>query len=188
MARRTSATGSNVQIYLRIQNDDRQADLLDDTALHAHTQQMSLDTLKGLVRQAIVNANRKSSRAILNIPDGADQAMIEKIYRREGANLLKYFRKYCGDPAATAHQVLSLIHIYSSLLASMIRNHFSRQSVVSRRICEYVEDETPFLRSHMLSALKILEARKDIIVESIKSDGKPRRPGTYQDAVRINFA
>ncbi len=66
---------------------------------------MSLDELKGLVRQAIVNANRKSSRAILNIPDGADQAVIEKIYRREGANLLKYFRKYCGDPATTAHQV-----------------------------------------------------------------------------------
>ena len=105
MARRTSTTGSNIQIYPRIQDDEKQADLLDDTSLQPHTQQMSLDELKGLVRQAIVNANRKSSRAILNIPNEADQAAIEKIYRREGANLLRYFRKYCGDPAATAHQV-----------------------------------------------------------------------------------
>jgi hypothetical protein len=105
MARRTGTAGANIQTYPRIQDDDKQADLLDDAALQPHTRQMSLDALKDLVRQAIVNANQKSSRAILNIPDGADQAAIEKIYRREGANLLKYFRKYCGDPAATAHQV-----------------------------------------------------------------------------------
>lgn len=105
MARRTGTAGANIQTYPRIQDDNRQTDLLDDAALQPHTQRMSLDALKGLVRQAIVNANQKSSRAILNIPDGASQAEIEKTYRREGANLLKYFRKYCGDPAATAHQV-----------------------------------------------------------------------------------
>jgi hypothetical protein len=66
---------------------------------------MSLAELKDLVRQAIINANMKSSRAILNIRDGLQPDEVEQIYRREGQNLLSYFRKYCGDPAATAHQV-----------------------------------------------------------------------------------
>ena len=105
MARRTSASGSNIQLYPRIQGDHRQADLLDDTTLRAHTGRMSLDELKMLVRQAIANANLKSSRTILNIPEGAEQAEIEKIFRREGRELLKYFRKYCGDPAETARRM-----------------------------------------------------------------------------------
>lgn len=105
MARRISPSGSNIQPYPRIQDDQRQAGLLDDALLQPHTKRMSLAELKGLVRQAIANANLKSSRAILNIPEGAEQTEIENIYRREGRELLKYFRKYCGDPAATAHQV-----------------------------------------------------------------------------------
>ncbi|HQY92340.1 hypothetical protein [Caldilinea sp.] len=106
MARRTSFSGATVQTYPRIQDsDNKQSDLLDDSTLLPHQQQMSLDEMKDLVRRAIINANLKSSRAILNIPDGADQNEIEKICRREGRNLLKYFRKYCGDPAATAHQI-----------------------------------------------------------------------------------
>ncbi len=105
MARRTSASGSNIQPYPRIQDDERQAGLLDDTTLQPHAERMSLDELKRLVREAIANANLKSSRAILSIPEGAEQAEIEKIYRREGKDLLKYFRRYCGDPAATARQI-----------------------------------------------------------------------------------
>lgn len=105
MAKHRSVSGSNIQPYPRIQDDERRAGLLDDATLRPHARRVSLDELKGMVRQAIANANLKSSRAILNIPEGADQAEIEKIYRREGRNLLKYFRKYCGDPAATAHQV-----------------------------------------------------------------------------------
>lgn len=105
MTKARSASGSNIQPYPRIQNDERRAGLLDDATLRPHTQRASVDELKDMVREAIANANRKSSRVILNIPEGASQAEIEKIYRREGRNLLKYFRKYCGDPAATAHQV-----------------------------------------------------------------------------------
>jgi hypothetical protein len=81
---------------------------------------MSLDELKGLIRRAIANANLKSSRAILNIPEGAEQAEIEQIFRREGRELLKYFRKYCGDPAATAHQVYR--KTYREVGAEQFRN------------------------------------------------------------------
>ena len=105
MTKHRNLSGSNIQPYPRIQYDERQAGLLDDATLRPHARRVSLDELKGMVRQAIANANLKSSRAILNIPEGAAQAEIEKIYRREGRNLLRYFRKYCGDPAATAHQV-----------------------------------------------------------------------------------
>lgn len=106
MARKTNIAASSVQQYPRLQAEhDRQADLLDDSRLAPHSGQLSLDDLKDLVRRAIINANLKSSRAILNIADGMPADEVEQIYRREGRNLLSYFRKYCGDPAATAHQI-----------------------------------------------------------------------------------
>ncbi len=54
---------------------------------------------------AIANANKKSSRTILSIPDGATQQEIDAIYVKEGKKLFKYFKMYCGDPASTAHQI-----------------------------------------------------------------------------------
>jgi hypothetical protein len=39
------------------------------------------------------------------LPADAKADELEAIYRKEGRELFKYFRKYCGDPAATAHQI-----------------------------------------------------------------------------------
>ncbi|MET0621405.1 MAG: hypothetical protein ABW250_00345 [Pyrinomonadaceae bacterium] len=61
--------------------------------------------MKRLIADAIVYANRKSSREILSIPHDATEADVNKICDREGKELLRYFKRYCGDPASTAHQV-----------------------------------------------------------------------------------
>jgi len=58
-----------------------------------------------VIATAIANANNKSSREILSIPEKADPELIRGIYKKEGKALFRYFKKYCGDPASTAHQL-----------------------------------------------------------------------------------
>lgn len=78
---------------------------LDEAALVAHTQKLPVELLKELIREAIHYANSKSSREILSLPAGATEAEMAAIYDRKGRESFKYFKKYCGDPASTAHQV-----------------------------------------------------------------------------------
>ena len=47
----------------------------------------------------------KSSREAFSISADADEVAESKIYRKAGLELFAYFRKYCGDPAASAHQL-----------------------------------------------------------------------------------
>lgn len=94
------------QDYPRIQDEDSPYHgCLDDSKLVPHHTKIRVKTLKMLILEAIANASRKSSREILAIPAGATTAEIESIYEKEGRALFKYFKKYCGDPAATAHQI-----------------------------------------------------------------------------------
>lgn len=182
MARRTSASGSNIQPYPRIQDDERQAGLLDDTTLQPHAERMSLDELKGLVRQAIANANLKSSRAILNIPKGAEQAEIEQIFRHEGRELLKYFRKYCGDPAATAHQVyrktyreVGVEQFRNRALAIMRENSAWRYRFLASDCAGAVDPEN----RHFSTALQLLHTNFECeevhraILEVLMESGEP---------------
>lgn len=95
------------QNYPRIQNpDDPYFGCLDDTQLVSHSYKIPVSSLKRLIASAISNANNKSSREILSIPEGADTELLSEIYKKEGKALFRYFKKYCGDPASTAHQVM----------------------------------------------------------------------------------
>jgi hypothetical protein len=95
-----------VQNYPRIEDPDSQyAGCLDDSQLVQHTAKLPIDQLKDLITSAISAANSKSSRIILSIPPDATEAQIEGIYKKQGRALLKYCKKYCTDPAATAHQM-----------------------------------------------------------------------------------
>jgi len=78
---------------------------LDDSALVPHIYKIPMNELKSLISTAIINANKKSSRKILSIPANASQDEVNFIIRREGKKLFDYFKKYVGDPAATAHQL-----------------------------------------------------------------------------------
>lgn len=94
------------QDYPRIQDPDSAArGCLDDSQLVPHRQKIPAETLKDFIQQAILNANKKSSREIIALPQNALTEEIDRVYEREGKELFKYFKKYCGDPASTAHQI-----------------------------------------------------------------------------------
>lgn len=80
---------------------------LDDSALLAHSTKISINKLKELIKIAINNANQKSSREILSIATNISQENINQIYIKEGKELFKYFKKYCGDPASTAFEIFN---------------------------------------------------------------------------------
>jgi hypothetical protein len=101
MAKSTKIT---VQNYPRIQEGEYEG-CLDDATLKPHTTKIPGENLKQIIHAAIENANRKSSREILSIPLHATSDEIDRIYEREGKELFRYFKKYVGDPAATAHQI-----------------------------------------------------------------------------------
>lgn len=91
-----------MQRYTRLPDSD----LLDDSQLVPHRFKIPIDSLKSIIISAIDTAGRKSSRAILNLPDNASEEEVRRTYEKEGWELFKYFIKYCGDPASTAHQCL----------------------------------------------------------------------------------
>ncbi|NUO83218.1 hypothetical protein HUU05_24360, partial [candidate division KSB1 bacterium] len=94
------------QEYPRIQDESSPYHgCLDDAKLAPHKHKLAIAELKKLIRLAIDNANKKSRRAILSVPEGATQQEIETLYAKGGKELFKYFKKYCGDPASTAHQI-----------------------------------------------------------------------------------
>jgi hypothetical protein len=91
------------QGYPRI--DDRESSFngfLDDNALQEHIRVITASELKQIVKKAIEYANKKSGRAILDIPENATAEQLEKIYKDKGKKLFDYFRKFCGDPASSA--------------------------------------------------------------------------------------
>jgi hypothetical protein len=103
MAKSTKTIPQN---YPRIQDEaSLYYGCLDDSSLVPHKNKISVETIKSLIKSAISNAGRKSRREILSLPVDADTDVLEAIYKKEGRELFKYFRKYCGDPAATAHQI-----------------------------------------------------------------------------------
>src|SRR6185312_10652017 len=55
---------------------------------------------------AIVSAARKSRREILDLPDSIADDEKTSVYQKKGKELFAYFRRYYGDPAATAYDCL----------------------------------------------------------------------------------
>jgi hypothetical protein len=88
-----------VQQYPRQTNN-----LLDDSELVPHVYRVPVEQLKTIIVAAIETAGRKSSRAIVNLPDNASVDEVTKTYTKEGRELFRYFVKYCGDAAVTALQ------------------------------------------------------------------------------------
>lgn len=102
----TKSTKTISQNYPRIQDENSPFyGCLDDSKLKPHTRKISIKKLETLILLAIDNANTKSSREILSIPADASPEDVVNVLKREGKELFKYFKKYCGDPASTAHQI-----------------------------------------------------------------------------------
>ena len=81
--------------------------LLDEAKLAPHTRKIPFEELKIVIRDAIASAARKSRREILELADGLSDQEKSKLYRKKGKELFTYFRRYYGDPAATAYDCLN---------------------------------------------------------------------------------
>ncbi len=72
-------------------------------------------------------------------------------------------------------------------LAKDLLSRFLEKVLTAYIVREYVENETPYIKSHMTKALILLEERGQIHVEAYKQDGKKRKRGTYPDSVIVHF-
>lgn len=109
------------QAYPRITDEsNKEYGLLDASKLVEHKKKLPPDAMKGLIRKAIARANRKSSRESILISENATPEEVQKAYGKAGRNLFDYFRKYCDDPASTAHQLYG--KHYSEVGTDQFRN------------------------------------------------------------------
>ncbi len=96
---------TSAQNYPRIHDTGSQYfGCLDDSTLVQHERKLPAEQVKNFIRNAIIEANGKSSREILSIGPGETAQQAQKKFTSAGKKLLDYFRQYCIDPAATAHQ------------------------------------------------------------------------------------
>ncbi len=94
------------QDYPRINDEnDKEYGCLDISQLTAHKRKIPIDELEQAILAAIKNANIKSSRESISVPEFAADDEILRVYRKVGKDLFRYFKRYCGDPASTAHQL-----------------------------------------------------------------------------------
>lgn len=73
------------------------------------------------------------------------------------------------------------------ILAKQLQSKFGGKRLSIRNICVFVENETPYLSSHMRKALQLLEENKEIQVEDLKVDGTRRRLNTYPYNCSVKF-
>ena len=114
-------TNINIQDYIRIKDTNSKfIGYFDDSKYKHHTKKIYFELLKNVIRNAIKEADKKSSRRILDIADDATENEIQKLLAKSGKDLFAYFKKYCGDPASTAHDCYN-IH-YSVIAQEQFRN------------------------------------------------------------------
>lgn len=119
-------TKSNIQHYPRIQNETNKFHgFFDEEQFKAHTKKIDKEVFRQIVKEAITNANLKSSRAILNIEGVVDEKLVTTILKRGGSELFKYFVKYCGDPAATAYDCVG-IHYSAVAMEQFRKQNYSK--------------------------------------------------------------
>jgi hypothetical protein len=92
------------QKYPRIDEPNKFAGFLDNSKLAPHKKVIPIDALEKIIERSVEYAHKKSSRAILEIPESATDEQVREVYLKAGRSLLAYFRKYCGDPASTAYE------------------------------------------------------------------------------------
>jgi len=130
------------------------SDLLDDSKLVPHRLKIPIERLKEIIISAIETAGRKSSRAILNLPDDATEEEVSRTYKKEGWELFKYFIKYCGDPASTAQQCLNRGY------ADVAREQFRNRTLQKERMNSAWRYQ--FIAKDAASASKRFESVSDI--------------------------
>jgi hypothetical protein len=116
------------QKYPRIDEPDKFAGFLDEKHIKPHVRAIPAEQLYQIIKSAVAYANRKSSRAILELPEQASDVQVRKIFLKEGQSLFAYFRKYCGDPASTAYEC------YGRHYGDIAREQFHNRTLQKERM------------------------------------------------------
>lgn len=101
---------------------------VDVDRLPRHQRKIPASEMKQIICDAIRKAGKKSSRAILEIPDDTSDAERRTIYRRKGKQLFAYFRRYYGDPATSAYDC------YGRHYAVVAKEQFRNQTLQKERM------------------------------------------------------
>lgn len=84
-------------------------------------------------------------------------------------------------------QILFPVDPVDTLVRDIREAGRNRKNIKVENIERYVIEKTIFLPKHMKEALKRLEELDVIAVHKIKTDGKPRRKGTFPTEVLVDF-
>jgi hypothetical protein len=157
-----------VQQYPRQNNN-----LLNDGELVPHFYRIPVEQLKAIIVAAIETAGRKSSRAILNLPDNASIQDVTKTYTKEGRELFRYFVKYCGDAAATALQCTG--RKCSEIAREQFRNRtLQKERMNSAWRYQYIAKDAAVAskRFETVSDIGLAEADFNVVIRYRKSKSK----------------
>lgn len=94
---------------------------------------------------------------------------------------------YRFSDATNANQYILFEEDPSKDLAKLLENHFQGKRLPTSTIQEFVEDETPYLASHMKKSLRLLEEQSTLCVDPFKTDGAKRIKSTYSKDVVVAF-
>jgi len=109
------------QSYPRIDDEkSKYHGYLDDSYLNEPKVVIKDSEIKTIIKNAIVMANKKSGRTILDIPANMSDNDAAVIYNKKGKELFKYFTKYYGDPASSAFSCLN--QNYEKIAREQFRN------------------------------------------------------------------
>ena len=173
------------QPYPRVAEDGKYAGMLNTNQLAQHIRKIPIKDLKRIIKDAIEYANRKSSRAILDIPNQASDEEAKQIYLKQGRSLFSYFKKYCGDPATTAYECCG--RSYSLVAAEQFFNRAVQKGWVNFGWrCPYIASEC------VQASMKSKYVSKTGFKEIVRAFGKECRrydlldaKGNFNDAKKL---
>lgn len=163
-------TSISPQGYPRIEDEkERFYGYLDESLLSPHTRKISEEDLRSIILASIRFASGKSSRQVLNAPEGATQKQRSDFYNKEGRELFNYFRVYFDDPASAAYQYIG--KHYSEVASEQFRNRvLQKQRMNSGWRYQYIAEEAARRTGRFHSVSGIGTAEADFNAQISQSD------------------
>ena len=169
----------SAQGYPRVEDEgNRFNGYLDESRLAPHVHKISREELKNIILASIDYASGKSSRQILNVPEGATEDQANRIYSREGRKLFTYFRNYYDDPASAAYQYIG--KRYSEVASEQFRNRvLQKQRMNSGWRYQYIAEEAARQSKRFISISGIGTAEADFNAQISQADPSRRPVNIY---------
>lgn len=162
------------QNYPRVVEGQAFEGFLDRQRLAPHNRNLTQQELREIIVAAIEYANRKSSRAILDIPGNVSDEDARRIYFREGNKLFAYFKRYYGDPATTAYECQG--RHYREVAAEQFHNRTLQKERMNsgwryQRIAFRCAEQSQ--RFHAVSDIGAVEADFNVVVDTLNYPAAP---------------